>query len=279
MHGYGLRAAHYAELLEHGPRTSLVEAISENFIGRGGPARALLRRVRADAEVALHGVSLSLGGLDPLNRDYLAALDALQREIEPRSVSDHLCFGTFGGRYGHDLWPLPYTPEAIEHVAARVAQVQDRLGRRILLENVSSYVEYRTSVMPEWQFLSAVAERADALILLDVNNVIVSAKNHGFCPDEYIAALPVQRVAQLHLAGHTDYGTHAIDDHGSAVPDAVWQLYESVVERMGPIPAIVEWDEAVPALPELQRQSALARDHERRALARRSVAVAVEARP
>lgn len=260
MHGYGLRVPHYAELLERGPRCELVEAVTENFIGRGGRARAVLERVRRDAELALHGVALSLGGLDPLNEGYLVQLDALQRELQPLFVSDHLCFGSVGGHYGHDLWPLPYTEEAIEHVALRIGAVQERLGRQILIENVSSYVEYRQSALAEHAFLAAVAERADCLILLDINNVIVSAKNHGFDPDAYLAALPRERVAQLHLAGHSDYGTHAIDDHGSAVPDDVWALYRVATERFGDVPAIVEWDQNLPALEVLEREASRARD-------------------
>lgn len=266
LHGFGLRVPHYRQLLEHGPRAPFVEAVSENFIGRGGPARAVLLRARQDAELALHGVSLSLGGQDPLRADYLAQLDALQRELEPRFISDHLCFGTWQGHYAHDLWPLPYTDEALAHVVERIARVQDRLQRRILIENVSSYVEYRASVMPEWQFLREVAERADCEILLDLNNVVVSAKNHGFDALEYIAGLPLERVAQLHLAGHTDYGTHAIDDHGSAVPAEVFALHERVVERTGPVPAIVEWDDNVPTLDELLEQCSRARAHEQAAL-------------
>lgn len=266
MHGFGLRVPHYAELIERCPRGELFEAISENFMGRGGRARAVLERVRRDADIALHGVSLSLGGVDPLNEAYLRDLTQLVHEVQPRFVSDHLCFGTFEGHYGHDLWPLPHSAEAVTHVAARIAHVQERLGRQILIENVSSYVEYQSSEMPEWAFLTEVAQRADCLILLDVNNVIVNAKNHGLDPQAYIAALPTARVAQLHLAGHSDYGTHAIDDHGSAVPEEVWALYERVVARFGAVPAIVEWDDNVPSLDELEAQSAQARAREQAVL-------------
>lgn len=268
MHGYGLRLPHYGHLLERGPSGEICEAITENFLGRGGRARAVLLRTRRDTEVLLHGVSLSLGGSDTLAEHYLHALAELAHQVQPKLISDHLCFGTFGGRYGHDLWPLPYTEEAIAHVSDRIMRVQDRLRRRILIENVSSYLTYRSSEMPEWEFVSAVAERADCLLLLDVNNIVVNAKNHGFSAPEYVSKIPARRVAQLHLAGHTDYGTHAIDDHGSAVPDSVWQLYEEVVMRVGCVPTIVEWDDNVPALVELERQSELARQHERAALAR-----------
>jgi uncharacterized protein (UPF0276 family) len=267
-HGYGLRVPHYAELLERGPRGDLLEAITENFIGRGGRARAVLERVRRDADIALHGVSLSLGGSDPLNEHYLRQLHELERAVQPRVVSDHLCFGTVAGHYAHDLWPLPYTEEAIRHVSARIARVQDRLQRQIAIENVSSYIEYQASEMSEQAFLVEVAKRADCLVLLDVNNIVVSAKNHGLDAHEYLAAIPVGRVAQLHLAGHTDYGTHAIDDHGSAVPDVVWELYDAVVQRFGQVPAIVEWDEGAPTLAQVEEQSALARQRERSVLDR-----------
>ena len=205
--------------------------------------------------VALHGVSLSIGGMDPLREDYLAGLAELAERIDALSVSDHLSFGTFGGHYAHDLWPLPYTEEALEHVVARVRRVQDRLGRQLLLENVSSYVEYRASTLSEWQFLSEVVTRADAGILLDVNNVFVSAQNHGFSPQEYLAGLPRERVQQIHLAGHSDGGGFLLDDHGSPVPEPVWRLYEQAVARFGAVPTIVEWDERVPELAELEAEA------------------------
>lgn len=258
-HGYGLRAPHYTELLERGARAEYLEAISENFLNRGGRPPAVLERVRRDAQIVLHGVSLSVGGTDALARDYVRDLATLARCIEAAWVSDHLCFGTFGGHYAHDLWPLPYTEEAVAHVAARAGQVQDILGGRLLLENVSSYVEYRSNIMTEWEFLSAVAERADCMILLDINNVYVSARNHGFDPERYIDALPAGRIAQLHLAGHTDRGSHAIDDHGSHVCGAVWDLYRHALRLFGPVPAIVEWDENLPALEVLEEEAAIAK--------------------
>jgi uncharacterized protein (UPF0276 family) len=265
--GIGLRVRHYRELLEGARELGWAEAITENFLGRGGRPRAVLERVRRDTPVILHGVSLSIGGTEPLHRGYLEALRELADRIEPALLSDHLCFGTFGGHYAHDLWPLPYTEEALEHVARRVAIAQEALGRRILLENVSSYVEYRTSVMPEWEFLSAVAERADCLILLDVNNVWVSARNHGFSPDDYLAGLPRARVAQFHLAGHADCGAFLLDNHGSQVPECVWGLYRKAVRRFGPLPAIVEWDDAVPELDRLLREAETAERIQREVLA------------
>ena len=244
--GFGLRAPHYDAILNRGLRSDLAEAISENFMGRGGRAFSVLSRVRSEMPVALHGVSLSIGGMDALSEAYLTELSELATRIAAFSVSDHLCFGTFGGHYAHDLWPLPYTEEALVHVAERVRKVQDRLGRQLLLENVASYVEYRASNLSEWEFLSELVTRADAGILLDLNNVFVSAKNHGFSPTEYLAALPAARVRQIHLAGHTDAGEYLFDDHGSAVSAAVWQLYEHSLQRFGALPTIVEWDEHLP---------------------------------
>lgn len=258
--GFGLRAKHYPELLVRGTTADFAEATSENFLGRGGRARAVLERVRAEKPVALHGVSLSIGGTDPLNQDYVRDLAALARELEALTVSDHLCFGTFGGHYGHDLWPLPYTEEALAHVVERVRAVQDALGRRLLLENVSSYVEYRASTLSEWEFLSEVAERADCGILLDVNNVFVSAQNLGFSAQAYLDGIPSARVEQMHLAGHSDGGGFLLDDHGSTVSDAVWDLYRAALARFGKVPTIIEWDERVPTLAELETEAEKARE-------------------
>jgi uncharacterized protein len=211
-------------------------------------------------------VSLSIGGVSPLNDEYLAALRALCAWVEPAIVSDHLCFGTFAAHYGHDLWPLPYTEEALAHVVARVAAVQDRLGRRLALENVSSYLTFADSQISEWEFLGEVARRADCDILLDINNVYVSAHNHGFAAERYIDAIPIDRVAQFHLAGHRDEGTYLLDDHGSAVPPPVWALHRRAAARFGPTPTIVEWDEDVPALEVLTAEVDKARSSEAAAL-------------
>jgi len=265
-HGYGLRVPHYASFVENGTRADYVEAITENFLDRGGRPRAVLERVRRDARVALHGVSLSVGGVDPLNAGYLRAVRDLSREIEAAEVSDHLCFGTVQGKYGHDLWPLPFTGEALAHVVERLRIAQDVLGRRLLVENVSSYVAFRDSEMTEHEFLAAVAREADAGILLDVNNVYVSARNHGFDATAYIDGIPADRVGQIHLAGHTDHGTHVIDDHGSHVCAEVWDLYRRAASRFGAVPTIVEWDDGVPPLDVLEAESAKARAIEREVL-------------
>lgn len=266
-HGIGLRVPHYAQILDEGlPGAQWVEAVSENFVGRGGRPHALLDRVRRDAGVLLHGVSLSLGGMDPLNLTYLRELRALADRVEAALVSDHLCFAGAQGRYGHDLWPLPYSQEAIAHVASRIRQVQDLLGRRIAIENVSSYVAFRESALPEWEFLAEIASRADCLILLDVNNVVVSAKNFGFDPLDYVRGVPAERVAQLHLAGYQDRGAYLFDDHGGPVREQVWALYREVVRRVGQVPTIIEWDQNVPSLATLLEESARARAVEADAL-------------
>lgn len=252
LHGIGLRTAHYGRLLHEDlariGRVDFVEALSENFMWRGGRPRAVLERVRRDMPVALHGVSLSIGSVDPLSADYLDELKTLVDEMEPLWVSDHLCFSSFGGHYGHDLWPLPCTAAAVHHVASRIAHVQDVLGRQIAVENVSSYLQYESDEMTEAQFVAAVVEEADCLLLLDVNNVVVSARNHGFSATEYVDAMPAKRIVQLHLAGHTEKGDWALDDHVGPTPESVWRLFDYLVRTKGSFPTIVEWDTGVPSL-------------------------------
>lgn len=255
-HGVGLRVPHFEQALGPGLDVDLVEAISENFFGGDGRPMAVLERLRRDMPVVLHGVSLAIGSTAPLRDDYLERLSNLASRIEPAWMSDHLCWGAHGPRHLHDLLPLPYTETAIVHTADRVARVQDALGRQLLLENVSSYVGYRCSEMPEWEFLAAVVDRADALILLDVNNVVVSAKNFGFDPRRYIDGIPAARVRQLHLANHTDRGHFKFDSHRGSVPDEVWSLYDYVLERVGEVTTIVEWDEDVPPWASLRAQAA-----------------------
>jgi uncharacterized protein (UPF0276 family) len=254
-HGVGLRPRHYARWLSERPPVAWVEATSENYLGLGGRPYAVLEKVRRDLPMVLHGVSLSIGATEPLDARYLASLRRLVDRIEPALVTDHLCWGRHGGRYVHDLWPLPYTEEALAHVVGRVGPVQELLGRRIALENVSSYVAYRDSTMTEWEFLAAVAERADCGILLDVNNVHVSAHNHGFDPHAYLAGLPADRVVQIHLAGHEDKGAYLLDSHDAAVPEPVWDLYREAVARFGPVPTLVEWDDRIPELEVLVGES------------------------
>jgi uncharacterized protein (UPF0276 family) len=246
-HGIGLRREHFTHLLENGPAgIDWFEVISENYFEPGGRPWAVLDRVRRDVPVVVHGVSMAIGNVAPVPLSYLESLKKLIARVEPAMVSDHLCWGGFGGHYAHDLLPLPYTEEALDKVVSQVARVQEILGRRIMLENASSYVAYRASTMTEWDFLAAVAQRADCGILLDVNNIYVSARNHGFSADDYLNGIPIGRVGQFHVAGHTDKGSYILDSHIGPVPDPVWALYQKAVQRFGRVPTLVEWDENIP---------------------------------
>jgi uncharacterized protein (UPF0276 family) len=249
--GLGLRTPHYAAILAERPAVDWLEIVSENYMVAGGRALDWLLRIRARYPMVMHGVSLSIGSADPLDRDYLARLAALARRIEPAWISDHLCWTGVAGINMHDLLPLPYSEEALDHVVARVQQVQDTLGRRLVLENVSSYVDYHASTLREWEFLAAVAERADCLILLDVNNVYVSAFNNGFAAADYLAGIPIERVQQFHLAGHEDNGDHLIDTHDHPVADGVWSLYRAAVARFGAVSTMIERDDKIPPLAEV----------------------------
>jgi uncharacterized protein (UPF0276 family) len=268
-HGIGLRPPHFPRLGDGAVRIDWFEAISENYMVGGGRPLAALEQARTLAPVVLHGVSLSIGSTDPLDDAYLGALERLIERVEPAWISDHLCWSSVGGHHAHDLLPLPYTEEALAHVVGRLVAVQDRLGRRILVENVSSYLTYAHSTMPEWEFLAALAEGADCGLLLDVNNVYVSATNHGFSPDEYLAGLPADRVGQIHLAGHTDLGTHRLDTHDGPVIEPVWRLYREAVRRFGRISTLVEWDDHIPALEVVCAEAERARAAEAEVLERR----------
>jgi hypothetical protein len=258
-HGVGLRREHFSRVLAGDTGVDWFEVLSENFMVRGGRPLHVLERVRRDHPVVLHGVSLSIGSADPLRSDYLKDLAALIERVQPAWVSDHLCWTGVGGHNAHDLLPLPYTEEVLDHVSRRVCEVQERLGRRIALENASSYLEFEGSDMPEWEFLAELAQRADCGILLDVNNVYVSAVNHGFDPRKYLEAIPPERVWQVHLAGHTDRGTHLLDTHGTHVCEAVWDLYRFATGRIGAVSSLVEWDENVPEWEVLVSESEQAR--------------------
>lgn len=254
-HGIGLRPPHYAEVVQRRPDVDWFEVITENFLVKGGNPRRVLRAVREHYPIVLHGVSLSLGSVDPLDERYLAEVAALAAETEPAWISDHLCWSSVGGHTGHDLWPLPFTEEGLAHVADRVGRVQDRLGRRILVENVSSYVQFSSSTLTEWEFLAALVERADCGLLLDVNNVHVSARNHGFSADAFLDGLPATSVGQIHLAGHSDHGTHLLDTHDHPVPPPVWELYRKALRRFGAVATLVERDDNIPPLDELLAES------------------------
>jgi len=257
--GIGLRREHYSYVLEHWPALDWLEIISENFMVRGGRPLYVIDRIRERYPIVMHGVSLSIGTTDPLNFDYLRDLKALAERVRPAWVSDHLCWTGVGGKNAHDLLPLPYTEETIEHVVARVRLVQDFLERPIVLENVSSYLTYRDSTGSEWDCLAEIARRADCYILLDVNNVYVSAFNHRFDAMDYLLAIPVDRVVQFHLAGHTDNGTHLLDTHDHPIIDPVWRLYAAAVRRFGPLSTLIERDDHIPELPEVAAEAEHAR--------------------
>jgi uncharacterized protein (UPF0276 family) len=252
--GLGLRTDHYADIFsqhEAVRRVDWFEAISENFMVDGGQPLHYLGKIRRDFPLVFHGVSMSIGSADPLDQDYLKRLRALADRFEPAWISDHLCWTGVHGVNMHDLLPLPYTQEALDHVVRRIAQVQEAIGRRLVIENVSSYVEYRHSTMPEWEFLTAVAEGADCLLLFDVNNVFVSAFNHEFDPLTYLEAIPARRVQQFHLAGHENNRSYIIDTHDHPIVDDVWALYRAALRRFGPVSTMVERDANIPPLAEL----------------------------
>lgn len=245
--GVGARPIHYASLVEdHASRPAWLEIISENFMGDGGRALRSLETLQAKYPLVNHGVSLSIGGADPLDSAYLGRLRRLCERVRAPWFSDHLCFTRASGVDLHDLLPLPMTRETIAHVADRIRAVTDIIGRPFALENVSSYLQYRSDEMPEWEFFSEVAERADCGLLFDVNNVYVSSRNHDFDPRAYLAAVPHDRIVQLHLAGHTDKGTHLLDTHGTPVAAGVWDLYRETLRKVGPVSTLIEWDEDIP---------------------------------
>lgn len=260
-HGVGLRTQHFPHVWDGTAQIEWFEAISENFMIRGGRPLAILEKARASAPLVLHGVSLSIGSTDPLNAAYLHNLQQLVDRFEPAWISDHLCWGSIGGHYAHDLLPLPYTEEALRCVVERVQAVQDVLGRQILIENVSSYLTFSHSTMSEWEFLAAVAEQADCGILLDVNNIYVSAINHTFDPEVYLATLPKDRIGQMHIAGHSNKERYLLDTHDGPVIDPVWALYRSAVHRFGRVSTLIEWDDKIPEWDELRAEAERARAH------------------
>ena len=250
----GLRPPYYAAARRGEIAVDWLELITENFMVPGGQPLAVLADVCSQYPVAFHGVSMNLGGTDPLDQTYLRDLKNLVSRFQPLFVSDHLCWTRHGGHHLHDLLPLPYVEEVIGHVVQRIASVQEFLGRQILIENLSSYVEFNGSEMSEWEFLSAVAERADCLLLLDINNIVVSAHNHKFDPTTYLTGVPAVRVAQHHVAGHSDDGMLKIDTHDHPVPDAVKTLYDDARMRFGPVPVCLERDDNIPELDDLLRE-------------------------
>lgn len=257
--GLGLRTPHYHSILETRPAVDWFEILSENYMVPGGKPLYFLDRIRASYPVVMHGVSLSIGSTAPLDKDYLKALKGLAERAQPAWISDHLCWTGVHGQNMHDLLPLPYTEVTARHVAERVGIVQDALGRRILLENVSSYASYVDSEMSEWEFISLICELADCLLLLDVNNIYVSSFNHGVDARDFIDGVPADRVWQIHLAGHHNHGDYIIDTHDAPVIDKVWDLYGYALSRLGPVSTMIERDDNIPQLDELVRELAIAR--------------------
>lgn len=257
--GVGLRVPHYRHVLGTRPAVDFFEVISENFMVRGGKPRYHLARVCETHRVVQHGVSMNIGGPNPPDDDYLGQLAELVRETRTPWVSDHFCWTGALGANLHDLLPLPYTEEVVRLVSERAKRVQDRLGVRLLLENASSYMSYASSTMPEWEFISKVAESADIGLLFDVNNVYVSAYNHGFDPFEFVRNVPHERVVQIHLAGHDNLGKYIIDTHAGPVIDPVWDLYRETIALTGPVTTLIEWDDRIPEFPVLVAEAERAR--------------------
>ena len=252
--GLGLRTVHFDHILAHEPAVDWFEIISENFLDSRGRPRHVLEQIAARYPVVMHGVSLSIGSSDPLDREYLRKLKSLSEEIGARWVSDHLCWTGVASLNSHDLLPMPLTESSLRHVAERVVQVQDLMERPFVFENPSTYAGFTGSTMTEWEFLSRLTEATGCGLLLDVNNVYVSSVNHDYAPEDYLDAIPADRVVQIHLAGHTDCGTHIIDTHDRPVIDRVWDLYRRTIERIGPVSTLLEWDAAIPPFPELHAE-------------------------
>ena len=256
--GLGLRTDHYQHVIEHRPQVDWFEIISENYMVPGGKPLANLDKIRADYPMVMHGVSMSIGSTDPLNQGYLEKLKGLVERVAPLWVSDHLCWTHVDQVNSHDLLPLPYDEATINHLADRISQVQDFLGRPILIENLSSYVSYTQSDMPEWAFVSEIVKRSGCYLLLDINNIFVSAHNHHFKPETYIDGVPSERVMQFHLAGHSYNGDMIIDTHDHDVCDTVWALYEYALRRFGAVSTMIERDDNIPPFTELRAELAIA---------------------
>lgn len=259
--GLGLRSLHYSHILEHRPPVDWFEIISENYMHTEGRPLYLLEQVAETYPIVMHGVSLSIGSSDPLDRAYLERLRALRDRVKARWVSDHLCWTGVNGKNTHDLLPLPYTEQTLAHVTERVRQVQDFLQSPLLLENPSSYVEFTGSTMTEYEFLARLAEDADCGLLLDVNNVFVASFNHGYDPQAYLAALPMDRVAQFHVAGHTHCGTYIVDTHIGPVIDEVWKLYGDAYAGCGGAATLLEWDQDIPDFEQTWAEAERAREY------------------
>lgn len=246
--GLGLRTDHYETIINEKPAVDWFEVITENYLVPGGQPLYYLDKIREDYPIVMHGVSMSVGSCDPLDWDYLKQVKQLAARVQPHWMSDHLCWTGVQHKNTHDLLPLPYTEEAIQHIVSRIQQIQDFLGRQLLIENVSSYISYKESLMTEWEFVKEIIERADCLMLLDVNNIYVSSINHEFKPIDYIASIPSNRIYQIHLAGHANMGDYIIDTHDHDVIEPVWELYAKTLRHHGLISTMIERDDNIPPL-------------------------------
>lgn len=264
--GVGLRTVHFPYILQHQPDVDWFEIISENFMDSSGRPRYVLEQLAERYPIVMHGVSMSIGSTDPLNFEYLDKLKRLADEVDARWVSDHVCWTGVAGRNTHDLLPIPYNEETLNHLVRRIRIVQEVLERPLVLENPSTYVTFAQSTMTEWEFIARLSEEADCGLLLDVNNVYVSSVNHEFDPVEYIRAIPHERVVQCHLAGHTHCGTHIIDTHDDHVIDPVWELYRLAHQLTGGMSTLLEWDAKIPPFPVVHQEVLKARDHMGKAL-------------
>ena len=271
--GIGLRIPHYRHILQSKPVVDWFEIISENYMIDGGRPLAVLDQILEQYRVVQHGVSMYFGSAEPLNREHLKRLKHLVRRTKTPWLSDHLCWGSVDGRYTHDLLPIPYTWEAVKLTAQKIRQVQDYLEIPVAVENVSSYAAFHDSVMTEWEFLTEVVERADCGILLDVNNIYVSSKNHGFDPYEYLNGVSAERVAQIHIAGHSTFRKYILDTHDHPVIDPVWSLYSRAIQRIGPTATLLEWDDKIPSFEEVHQEALKANRFQRAAAATSAVYV------
>ncbi len=258
--GLGLRTDHFQYILDNRPELDWFEILSENYMVDGGKPRYFLDAIKEHYPVVMHGVSMSIGSTDPLNMDYLKQLKLLAEHVQPKWISDHLCWTTVNHINSHDLLPLPYNEEAINHLVERIKIVQETLERPFLIENLSSYLNYNNSELEEWDFINEIARLSGCKILLDINNIYVSARNHGFKPEVYVDAIDKDAVWQFHLAGHTDYGNYVIDTHDHDVPDPVWDLYRYALKRFGPISTMIERDDHIPEFPDLYQELQVAKD-------------------
>ena len=258
--GVGLRTTHYNHILTAWPKVSWFEIISENYMQTDGRPMFLLDRIAERYPVVMHGVSLSIGSTDPLNRTYLTGLKALRERVRSPWLSDHLCWTGVQGRNSHDLLPMPYTEESLRHVVSRVRQVMEFIEVPLLLENPSTYVEFAGSTLSEWEFLAALCQETGCGLMLDVNNIYVSSRNHGFAVSDYLDGLPWDRVVQMHVAGHSDNGSHCVDTHIGPVIDPVWKIFAEAYRRSGGASVLLEWDAEIPSFPEVHREALRAHD-------------------